>query len=200
MQYWKIVALIGAVIFLLSGFLPLVSVFNIVSISLVDVYRLIGAASTEISETSVPITASAIGLLLAIFLYIPAAIVGFVGVFKRKAALAAGILGLICWIGAVIGLAMPIPDASFSLLQYVGAGVFVGFVAAIILIAAYFLKPRQPAQQVAPVAQPSQGTYPPPPPPPTPQAQSPVCPTCGGPLTYISQYQRWYCYKDNKYV
>ncbi len=27
-----------------------------------------------------------------------------------------------------------------------------------------------------------------------------VCPTCGGPLTYIPQYQRWYCYKDKKYV
>jgi sporulation protein YlmC with PRC-barrel domain len=30
--------------------------------------------------------------------------------------------------------------------------------------------------------------------------QAPVCPTCGGPLTYIQQYQRWYCYKDKKYV
>lgn len=26
------------------------------------------------------------------------------------------------------------------------------------------------------------------------------CPICGGPLTYIPQYQRWYCYKDQKYV
>ena len=34
-----------------------------------------------------------------------------------------------------------------------------------------------------------------------PQAQqAPVCPKCGGPLTYIQQYQRWYCYKDKKYV
>jgi sporulation protein YlmC with PRC-barrel domain len=32
-------------------------------------------------------------------------------------------------------------------------------------------------------------------------AQStPVCPKCGGPLTYVPQYQRWYCYKDKKYV
>jgi sporulation protein YlmC with PRC-barrel domain len=30
--------------------------------------------------------------------------------------------------------------------------------------------------------------------------QTPICPTCGGPLTYIQQYQRWYCYKDKKYV
>jgi hypothetical protein len=34
------------------------------------------------------------------------------------------------------------------------------------------------------------------PPPPPPQN----CPTCGNPLTYIQQYQRWYCYKDQKYV
>jgi sporulation protein YlmC with PRC-barrel domain len=32
------------------------------------------------------------------------------------------------------------------------------------------------------------------------QSQTPVCPICGGPLTYIQQYQRWYCYKDKKYV
>jgi sporulation protein YlmC with PRC-barrel domain len=32
------------------------------------------------------------------------------------------------------------------------------------------------------------------------QTQAPTCPTCGGPLTYIQQYQRWYCYKDKKYV
>ena len=32
------------------------------------------------------------------------------------------------------------------------------------------------------------------------QLQTPVCPTCGGPLTYIAEYQRWYCYKDKKYV
>lgn len=32
------------------------------------------------------------------------------------------------------------------------------------------------------------------------QTQTPICPTCGGPLTYIQQYQRWYCYKDKKYV
>jgi sporulation protein YlmC with PRC-barrel domain len=32
------------------------------------------------------------------------------------------------------------------------------------------------------------------------QGQAPICPTCGGPLTYIQQYQRWYCYRDKKYV
>ena len=31
------------------------------------------------------------------------------------------------------------------------------------------------------------------------QPQQPVCPTCKGPLSYIQQYQRWYCYKCQKY-
>jgi sporulation protein YlmC with PRC-barrel domain len=32
------------------------------------------------------------------------------------------------------------------------------------------------------------------------QTAQPTCPICKGPLTYIQQYQRWYCYKDQKYV
>ncbi len=32
------------------------------------------------------------------------------------------------------------------------------------------------------------------------QGQTPTCPTCGRPLTWIPQYQRWYCYNDKKYV
>jgi sporulation protein YlmC with PRC-barrel domain len=34
---------------------------------------------------------------------------------------------------------------------------------------------------------------------PEPQAQ-PTCPTCKGPLSFIQQYQRWYCHKCQKYV
>ena len=32
------------------------------------------------------------------------------------------------------------------------------------------------------------------------QAVQPLCPTCNKPLTWIPQYQRWYCYNDKKYV
>jgi len=32
------------------------------------------------------------------------------------------------------------------------------------------------------------------------QPAQPTCPTCGRPLTWIPQYQRWYCYNDKKYV
>ena len=42
----------------------------------------------------------------------------------------------------------------------------------------------QPVQQTQPVQQSTQ----------------PMCPTCGRPLTWIPQYQRWYCYNDKKYV
>jgi hypothetical protein len=27
-----------------------------------------------------------------------------------------------------------------------------------------------------------------------------VCSTCGGPLIYVQQYQRWYCQREGKYV
>ena len=40
------------------------------------------------------------------------------------------------------------------------------------------------------------GTVAPPPPPGT----AMTCPTCGSPLRYIQQYQRWYCDKEQKYV
>ena len=41
-------------------------------------------------------------------------------------------------------------------------------------------------------------SYPPPPPPPP--DSTPLCPTCGNPLSYIQQYQRWYCYAEQKYA
>jgi len=31
-------------------------------------------------------------------------------------------------------------------------------------------------------------------------ATAATCSTCGGPLTYIQQYQRWYCTRCQKYV
>jgi hypothetical protein len=36
--------------------------------------------------------------------------------------------------------------------------------------------------------------------PPPPPGAAVTCPTCGGPLRYIQQYQRWYCDKEQKYV
>jgi hypothetical protein len=51
-------------------------------------------------------------------------------------------------------------------------------------------------RNAAPVnAQPQQQPLPPPP-----DFAPPSCPMCGGSLSYIQQYQRWYCYRDQKYV
>jgi hypothetical protein len=35
---------------------------------------------------------------------------------------------------------------------------------------------------------------------PPPAPATTTCPTCGSPLRYIQQYQRWYCDKEQKYV
>ena len=47
---------------------------------------------------------------------------------------------------------------------------------------------QQPTQTTAPVPSQQQSASP------------PLCPTCGKPLTWIPQYQRWYCYNDKKYA
>jgi hypothetical protein len=38
------------------------------------------------------------------------------------------------------------------------------------------------------------------PPPPPPDASAQVCPTCGEPLTFVKEYDRWYCTKCKKYA
>ncbi len=39
-----------------------------------------------------------------------------------------------------------------------------------------------------------------PPPPMAPPMAAPVCPTCGQPASWIAQYTRWYCPRDQKYL
>jgi sporulation protein YlmC with PRC-barrel domain len=51
-------------------------------------------------------------------------------------------------------------------------------------------QPQQQPAQTQPAQQPQSAQ----------QSTQPVCPTCGRPLTWIPQYQRWYCYNDKKYV
>lgn len=79
----------------------------------------------------------------------------------------------------------------------------------IVLIVIFLLIRRRKGRAPAPVY----GAAPPPPVPPmtqpsqptvAPQTQAPpptaTCPSCGGPLTWIPEYKRWYCYKENKYA
>lgn len=70
-----------------------------------------------------------------------------------------------------------IQDVAWDSIQ--GAGDFV------------ILKPS--ATQAVSAAQPAQAAQ-------ATQSSQQTCQTCGGPLSYIQQYQRWYCYKCKKYI
>lgn len=143
MDYWKIVALVGTIIFLVSGFLPMISASEF-SFSLFNLYT-----------GSVTIDAGVIGILLTIILYPVAVILGFVSILKRKVAMVAGIVGLICWIGTLAYLAQA------NAVSHAGVGIYVGIAGAVIITIAYFLKASLPPTQTA-----SQDTTFPPPPPP----------------------------------
>jgi hypothetical protein len=191
MYYGKILVLIGAVIFLLSGFLPLISAYG-ASASLMDAY----------TGGGFNLNTQSIGLLLAMIFFPLAAAFGFIGFWKGKIALAAGVLGLLCWIGAIIFLA-----SVTNGLSVMGAGIFVGFAGAIILIIGGILKPptqmqgypqptytppptyAPPPQQQQPYQQPYQQTYQQPYRKTCPRCGVTVdpnqrfCPNCGNPLT-----------------
>jgi sporulation protein YlmC with PRC-barrel domain len=62
--------------------------------------------------------------------------------------------------------------------------------------AADFVVLKPVAAQAAPVAQPFAAAQPTQPT----QSTQPLCPTCNRPLTFVQQYQRWYCYNEKKYV
>jgi hypothetical protein len=141
LENWQVMALIGAIIFLVSGFLPLVSASALtitVSFSLIDFYRYIGQ-STSTTDT-IPVPTSAYMMFLTLILYPITVILGFVSTVKQKVALAAGMLGIICWIGA-LWFVYDMNTLAMGMLQY-GIGIFVGLVGAIIMFVASFLKPR----------------------------------------------------------
>lgn len=152
MDYWKIVALVGTIIFLVSGFLPMISASEF-SFSLFNLYAVMGQAGENAG--SVTIDAGVIGILLTIIPYPVAVILGFVSILKRKFAMVAGIVGLICWIGTLAYLAQA------NAVSLAGVGIYVGIAGAVIMAIAYFLKTSLPPTQTA-----SQDTTFPPPPPP----------------------------------
>ncbi|MEM3694948.1 MAG: hypothetical protein QXJ11_03200 [Candidatus Bathyarchaeia archaeon] len=80
--------------------------------------------------------------------------------------------------------------ATFSILSIGGIVGLIGGISG--LIGGILVLVAQPAPAPAPA-------FTPPIPPPT-QPQAAVCPTCGGPLVYVQQYQRWYCNKCQRYV
>jgi hypothetical protein len=147
----KVAALIGTIVFLLSGVLPLVSVslFDFsYYFSLFNAYSLVMQGGSS-SSASFTVTAGSVGVLLMIILYPVALILCLVSIFKRKVAAVAGILGLICWIGWAMAL------NELQVMSYAGLALYVGFLGAIILLIASALKPMTTAPQ-APAPPPPQ--------------------------------------------
>lgn len=144
MEYWKIVALVGTIVFLTSIFLPLFSGPFGTSSSLANGYQDIG--STDWASLFANYPAATTGLLLLLILWPIALILSIVSIFKRKTALIAGIVGIICWVGSV----MYISQSPLSGLMQYGAGVFAGFAGAIILFVAYYIKPKSVTPHVSP--------------------------------------------------
>lgn len=157
MESSKVVALIGTIVFMVAGFLPLITVTQDVlgtsssySATLFDLYRALGQ-SGESSAGSITLPPTAYAILLTVILYPIAVILGFVAIAKRKIALAAGALGLLAWIGTLVFL------STLNAVQYTGFGVYVGIVGAIIMAVAYFIKPGPAMQQtIAPPPPPVQ--------------------------------------------
>ena len=147
METWQVIALVGTVIFLIAGFLPLISasvMFVTISFSLVDMYRFITSPQPEAPTTpemTIPIPTGAYMLFLSLVLYPITIILGFLSVVKQKIALIAGILGIICWIGG-IWFVYDLNTLAMGMLNY-GIGIFVGFIGAIILLVAFFVKRRE---------------------------------------------------------
>ena len=147
--YWRIIALIGAIMFAVSGFLPIFVASA--ARGIVYEYQYVGSEDWSGGFASYP--AYTLGFLLLVVLWPIALVLGILSILKQKIGLVAGILGIICWAGGVM-----YDSAGSAWIQY-GAGVYVGFVAAALLLVAYYLKPKQAAPSTSP--QP----FPPPPPP-----------------------------------
>lgn len=147
LEYWQIATLLGTVVFLVSAFMPLISIQALgasMSINLIDAYSAFAKGEGEIMQIGV-------GFLLTLVLYPITVIFGFVSLVTRKVALAAGILGIVCWIGSLWAISAlkswmvqqsPFGELAAGMIQY-GVGIFMGIIGAIILLVAYFLRRRE---------------------------------------------------------
>lgn len=131
---WKIAAFVGTIIFLVSVFLPVWSASG-ASQSLVDVYQKLGNVDWGYFFANHAV--STVGLLLMAILWPISLVLCIASIFRHKAALAAGAVGILCWIGAIIWIG----GSSAYDIAY-GAAIYVGYAGAIIMIVAYFIKPR----------------------------------------------------------
>ena len=153
LRIWQMLTLIGVVVFGFSAVLPLISVHFIMDFTtnLVDVYGWIGrgfpAGGEVMSILSNAFSSIWIGLIVTVILFPITIIVAFASLkMGAKLCLIAGVLGIICWLGALFSVEQfkvmvaqsggPFGALIASWIQ-IGYSVYVGILGSVILVASY---------------------------------------------------------------
>jgi len=217
---WQVLGLIGGILLVIGCFLPWISFAGLLSFSGMDIARLAGGFWYNIYLLIILGILSIVVILLGknktgIVLGIVALIISLLDtaimhVAINEAAKEGGAL-----YGELIKGLVKVDSGPYlcvigSIIIVIGAILALKEKKAMLKSIAPVLPPQQPYQPYQPVQpqsqyqpSPAQQAYPPyqpfqPVQPQQPAAQ--LCPVCGRPATYISQYQRWYCYNCRKYL
>ncbi len=180
----RIMIIIGSIVLLVTMFLPFA--YPTEQQSFIDLYTLlpIWIGNRLLYESATALTV--LGALLTAILFPVAIALSFTSLLKPKLSRVAGLVGIVGCVWIIISVANLVinnPGLGF------GYGIVVGLVGSIIV----FLSKYMGKMSVRAASNVS-NLYPPPP------APSYVCPSCGRPLTFIQQYNRWYCQNEQKYV
>jgi hypothetical protein len=152
-EVWRFVALLGVAVFASSLILPILTVqflgANVLSVSLLDLYAILGRNAPS-SAQAIPSDLKSLGAgffvaLLAVLIFYPATVIaGFVAVFKsRKAACAAGSMGLVWWFASlylVSALRWSAPGNVLAV-QF-GSTAYAAFIGSCLMLASYLLPHR----------------------------------------------------------
>jgi hypothetical protein len=196
-----VIVFVGAILVTVAIFLPYIS-YNGYPVYMSQYYVILAEQGFE------PLMSYS-GYILALILYPATIALGLFSFFKFKPKLTfvAGILGIIGFAAGLIAETQEISvRAQYGLTTTdYGFGLWISLVGVILILAyAPISKLLGKSEPVAPVL--SQASVPPksgifPSPPGSSQAHtSTACQTCGGPLTFVTEYNRWYCQNCKKYA
>lgn len=159
LEYWRIIALIGIIVFLFSLFSPLVSLGG-AGVSLLFTYSVTGDISLpdnaviratlghifSVREYEEYTQGAALKILITMILFPIALAIGFISlIINHKMALVSGMLGIICWLSSIWAVmeikSMAIEKGAQSWSEAItfGSGIIVGIVGAVVLIISYFI-------------------------------------------------------------